>query len=85
MTIRPFPAALSAAALLAPLLLATPALARAPDFGDDTSRWANDGECDDRRFVGPGMASVVSTELLGQDAADCSRLRTYGLIALCDC
>ncbi len=59
--------AVSAAALLAPL----PALAQAPDFGDDTSVWANDGECDDPRFQGPGVApSAVEADQM-HDATDC--------------
>lgn len=59
--------AVSAAALLAPL----PALAQAPDFGDDSSVWANDGECDDPRFEGPGVAaSAIDADTL-KDATDC--------------
>jgi hypothetical protein len=50
----------------------TPAAAAAPDFGDDNGSFANDGECDDMRFSGPGM---TSTRLLDQDikhdASDC--------------
>ena len=34
--------------------------ARQPDFGDDTSQWANDGECDDPRFEGEGSARHVA-------------------------
>ena len=34
------------------------------DFGDDSSTWANDNECDDPRFEGPGM---TTTTLLEQD------------------
>ena len=32
------------------------------DFGDDASRWANDGECDDPRFEGNGMAPALINE-----------------------
>lgn len=43
------------------------------NFGDDSSQWAKDGECDDPRFVGEGM---TSTPLLAQDikadASDCA-------------
>ncbi len=35
------------------------------EFGDNSSQWANDGECDDPRFVGAGM---TSTPLLDEDA-----------------
>jgi hypothetical protein len=41
------------------------------DFGDDTSQWANDGECDDPRFEGPGMAAQAVEEDTGRDATDC--------------
>lgn len=42
------------------------------DFGDDASAWANDGECDDKRFVGPGMtATTLLDGDIGHDASDC--------------
>ena len=44
------------------------------DFGDDTSEFAHDGECDDARFEGTGMslpAGVAGSR--GRDAADCRR------------
>lgn len=41
------------------------------DFGDDSSEYANDGECDDRRFYGPGMSSTFNWEHTGRDATDC--------------
>lgn len=41
------------------------------NFGDDSSDYANDGECDDRRFFGPGVSSVVSKENMYRDAKDC--------------
>ena len=31
------------------------------DFGDDSSEWANDGECDDPRFEGTGSAGATSS------------------------
>jgi hypothetical protein len=44
----------------------------APEFGDDASRWANDGECDDPRFAGPGMSDGASlADDIGHDATDC--------------
>lgn len=44
----------------------------AMDFGDDAATWANDGECDDKRFTGPGMTGTVLLEAdIGHDAADC--------------
>jgi hypothetical protein len=43
----------------------------AGDFGDDSSQWANDGECDDPRFEGAGMAAQLLDEDIGRDATDC--------------
>ena len=43
------------------------------DFGDDGSRWAYDGECDDPRFEGPGMAQTTIAEGARHDATDCYR------------
>lgn len=55
----------------------------APDFGSDSSRWANDGECDDPRFQGPGM---TSTTLLDEDrfadATDCRNAFQAGKVQL---
>lgn len=43
-----------------------------PDFGDDASQWANDDECDDKRFAGPGMtATLLLDDDVGHDASDC--------------
>jgi hypothetical protein len=68
--------------------LANPAFAQSVNFGNDSSEWANDGECDDGRFTGPGL---TSTPLLQQDvladATDCrnayqaGRLRLAGVAA----
>ena len=52
------------------------------DFGDDTSKWANDGECDDPRFAGQGMTSQLMTQDIGHDAADCKALSDAGSIVL---
>lgn len=49
-----------------------PALAQNINFGDDTSEWANDGECDDKRFSGSGMTDTpLLDEDIGHDASDC--------------
>lgn len=40
-------------------------------FGDDSSEWANDGECDDPRFEGAGVAFDPSVDDLLHDASDC--------------
>ncbi|MET3927836.1 hypothetical protein [Devosia sp. 2618] len=41
------------------------------DYGDDTSEWANDGECDDPRFSGTGAAYELQDIDIGRDATDC--------------
>ena len=56
-------------------LSGSPALASEPppvSFGDDSGSWAKDGECDDARFVGAGMAADVLVGHIGRDATDCS-------------
>ena len=42
--------------------------------GSDASQWANDGECDDRRFVGQGVATTLDWANVGRDASDCRAL-----------
>jgi hypothetical protein len=54
------------------------------DFGNDSSDWAQDGECDDFRFEGPGTAWVMLPEDNFRDATDCRRLCGLGQIALRD-
>lgn len=51
-------------------------------FGDNTSSWANDGQCDDPRFAGEGMAEVLSELDTGRDATDCLVLYARGQITL---
>lgn len=66
---------------LAPAATAQPA----PDFGDDASRWANDGECDDPRFSGPGMSDGASlNDDIGHDATDCRTAWRTGALELAD-
>ena len=55
-------------------------LAACMSFGDDSGEFANDGECDDPRFIGGGMASGLSNEGIGRDASDCSNLQKAGRI-----
>lgn len=57
-------------------------LAAQPDFGDNTSQWADDGECDDPRFEGEGAAATLLEEDRGHDAADCRALFEAGRITL---
>ncbi|MGY4877995.1 hypothetical protein ACLUEY_08940 [Vreelandella aquamarina] len=52
------------------------------EWGDNTSRWANDGECDDPRFGGPGVHSINIPEDRFHDAHDCRTLYEQGQIFL---
>lgn len=63
--------------------LAAPLAAQSVDFGDDTSRWSNDGECDDSRFTGPGMTRtpLLDTDI-GHDATDCGTAYRAGRLTL---
>ena len=73
--------------LIAPALvlcLTLPAAAQEINFGTNASDYARDGECDDRRFVGEGMAASLEGESLGADAADCEALFNEGKIKLWD-
>lgn len=58
------------------------AVADGMDFGDDTSMFANDGECDDPRFEGTGMASQPFQADLKRDATDCRAAFERGDITL---
>ena len=53
-----------------------------PDFGDDSGMWADDGECDDPRFSGEGMASALSDQEAFRDATDCEDLYDQSRIRL---
>lgn len=77
--------ALSAAVILA-AGLAAPVQAQTADvdFGDDSSEWANDGECDDPRFTGTGMASELEDADIAKDATDCRTLYEAGSITLAE-
>lgn len=50
------------------------------DFGDDGGEYPMDGECDDARFVGGGMAAALDTVNIGRDRTDCARLFEAGKI-----
>lgn len=54
------------------------------EFGDDSSQWAHDGECDDPRFEGPGVAATVLDEDIEADAADCRAAFEQGTAVLRD-
>ena len=53
-------------------------------FGDDSSDFANDGECDDPRFQGPGAALGSSSNHLFKDASDCRTQLQAGMVSLSD-
>jgi hypothetical protein len=74
------------AALILAAGLSAPGLAQTGDvdFGDDTSEWANDGECDDPRFTGTGMAGELEDADIGKDATDCRTLFEAGSISLAE-
>ena len=61
----------------------SPAVAQSVNFGDDTSEWANDGECDDGRFTGPGLTStpLLEEDVLA-DATDCRTAFEAGRLTL---
>jgi len=52
------------------------------EWGDDSSEWANDGECDDPRFQGEGAAETLVDEDVYRDATDCRTLFDQGRITL---
>jgi hypothetical protein len=68
-------AVLSVLAMTAPL----PATAQSISFGDDASRFARDGECDDMRFSGEGMTdtTLINSDI-GHDATDCRAAYNQG-------
>ena len=51
-------------------------------FGDDTSEWAYDGECDDPRFQGSGTAVTLLDKDRFRDATDCRLLFNQNRITL---
>ncbi len=67
--------------VLTALSVAIPAPAQAQnvDFGDDASRFARDGECDDMRFSGPGMTDTTLIDSdIRHDATDCRAAYNQG-------
>lgn len=64
-------------------LAAAPVSGGAIDFGDDNGDWANDNECDDKRFTGPGMTTTPLLDAdVGHDATDCRRAYEAGNLQL---
>lgn len=54
------------------------------NYGDDSSEWANDGECDDPRFEGVGAASLLLDADLRRDATDCRAAMAKGSVTFVD-
>lgn len=54
------------------------------NFGDDTGLWSHDGECDDPRFEGPGLAETLSDDDTFHDATDCRAAYEAGTVTLVD-
>ena len=73
---------LGGAVMALALSLGAPALGQDVDFGEDTSTWANDGQCDDPRFSGPGAALIRSPIDELRDATDCRNAFEAGEITL---
>lgn len=70
------------AVLTTVLAMTAPAMADGIRFGDNKSKWANDNECDDRRFYGTGMAKELDSDDIGHDAKDCRGQFNLGTIKL---
>lgn len=74
---------LGSAAMALSLMVSWPALSQSSiDFGDDSSRWAKDGQCDDPRFEGAGASAVRVAADEGHDATDCRTAFEAGTITL---
>jgi hypothetical protein len=76
--------AIRATVICAAFLGATASLAQDIEFGDDSSEFARDGECDDRRFRGSTMAGALSVIGIGRDATDCQRGYEAGTLDIWD-
>ena len=59
----------------------TTTAATGPDFGDDASKYASDGECDDPRFTGDGASKRPRAEDAMHDATDCRAAYEAGTVA----
>ena len=51
-------------------------------FGENTSDYANNEECDDPRFIGPSMAEILLDDDEMRDSADCQAMFEAGTIVL---
>ena len=52
------------------------------DFGDDSSQWSKDGECDDPRFEGDGSAAELLDDDISKDATDCRAAYEAGTVTI---
>lgn len=66
------------------VLLSSAVSAQTVQFGNDSSKYSNDNECDDRRFIGTSMARDLDSDDNYRDASDCQRLYSAGMIKLVD-
>lgn len=55
-------------------------MCRSIRYGNNSSEWARDNECDDPRFTGPGADDILLLEDLKADADDCRRLCYAGTV-----
>lgn len=56
------------------------AMCSAVNYGNDSSQWAFDNECDDPRFYGPGTDGILLSSDAFRDATDCRNLCFAGLV-----
>lgn len=54
------------------------------ELGDDSYEWAKDGQCDDARFEGDGMAISPSRDAIKKDRSDCSYGFQTGALTLAE-
>lgn len=65
------------------LALPQPVGAQEVDFGNDSSKWAKDGECDDNRFVSTSGSSTTQLDSnIKRDATDCRKAYEQGRVRL---
>jgi len=67
-----------------PTAIAIASPIEAIDFGDDSSQWARDGECDDPRFSGTASADELVDTDMSKDATDCRAAYAAGTVTLAD-
>jgi hypothetical protein len=79
MDMRKIASQMFAAVSLITVSMPTPAAAQSFSFGNDSSRYSRDGECDDKRFSGSGMTDTPLLDSdIGHDATDCRAAYNQG-------